>query len=93
MNPTRPWDPDFEQVLRDVLPRLPDLAGDTRLRDCGLDSLATIEVLLRLEDTYRVSIPDALLTADTFATPASLWRVLATVRAGLPGTAVAGSDR
>jgi len=75
-------------VLRDVLPLLPEVAEQTCLKAHGLDSLATIEVLLRLEDLYAVSIPDQLLTADTFATPVSLWRVLMSVRDGLP----AGAD-
>ena len=84
------WDSRFEEVLRDVLPQLSELSGDTCLRAHGLDSLATIEVLLRLEDAYAVSIPDDALNGDTFATPAALWKVLSGVRVGAPGLAVAG---
>ena len=82
MSVTSEWDGEFETVLRGVLPLLSDLKPDTCLRTAGLDSLATIEVLLQLEDVYAVSIPDELLTADTFANPASLWRVVTSVRDG-----------
>jgi len=80
---TRP-DPDFEELLRAVLPRLAgsaplDPALD--LKEAGLDSMATIELLVRLEDTYEVEFPEETLTAATFATPAALWGVLSAQRA------------
>ncbi|EPD59816.1 phosphopantetheine-binding protein [Streptomyces sp. HGB0020] len=80
---TRP-DPDFEQLLVGVLPRLAgsaplDPALD--LKEAGLDSMATIELLVRLEDTYEVEFPEETLTAATFATPAALWSVLNAQRA------------
>jgi acyl carrier protein len=71
----RSWDERFEGVLRAVLPHA-DLAPDTCLRDVGLDSLATVDLLLRLEDTYGVSIPDEALTAEAFTSPARLWAML-----------------
>lgn len=80
MTTTPEWDARFEAILRDALPLVSDLGAQTCLRAAGLDSLATIDVLMRLEDAYGVSIPDALLTADTFATPAALWSTIASVR-------------
>ncbi|GAA3343090.1 hypothetical protein GCM10020358_40450 [Amorphoplanes nipponensis] len=74
------WDTRFETVLRGILPLPPRLAPDTCLRSHGLDSLASIEVLMELEDAYAVRLPDSLLTGDTFATPAALWRTLTQVR-------------
>ena len=58
------WDTRFEKVLGEVLPSLAgtQLAPDTSLRTAGLDSLATIELLLRLEEAYGVSLPDEVLT-------------------------------
>jgi acyl carrier protein len=72
------WDDRFPEVLRAAVPGLRDQAvtADTCLRAAGLDSLATIELLLLLEDTYGVSVPDHMLTGATFATPASLWQTL-----------------
>ncbi|WP_406445490.1 phosphopantetheine-binding protein [Streptomyces sp. NBC_01613] len=77
-------DPGFEQLLCSVLPRLAgagplDPALD--LKEAGLDSMATIELLVRLEDTYDVEFPEETLTAATFATPAALWGVLNAQRA------------
>ncbi len=88
-----PWDARFEELLRDVLPKLTELAGDTCLRSSGLDSLATIELLLRLEETYGVSVPDRLLTAETFGTPAALWAMIDGLRPGqLPADGRFGAD-
>ncbi|MGW2865358.1 phosphopantetheine-binding protein [Streptomyces sp. SDr-06] len=72
------WDAGFEQLLTSVLPRVTgplDPALD--LKAVGLDSMATIELLVRLEDQYDVEIPEDKLTGATFATPAALWAVLA----------------
>ena len=76
------WDERFADVLRAAVPGLRDqpVTGETCLRAAGLDSLATIELLLLLEDAYDVSLPDELLTGATFATPASLWRTLDELR-------------
>ncbi|MCV2458489.1 phosphopantetheine-binding protein [Streptomyces sp. ICN988] len=75
------WDAGFEQLLTSVLPRVTgplDPALD--LKAVGLDSMATIELLVRLEDQYEVQIPEDRLTAATFATPGALWSVLAAQR-------------
>lgn len=65
----------FESVLR---PRLRLLAADQpldyneKLSKLGLDSMAAIDLLMDLEDSIGTSIPDELLTADTFATAQNL---------------------
>jgi acyl carrier protein len=97
MNATPGWDDEFEQVLRTALPALTEFTAQTCLREQGLDSLATIDMLLRLEASYDIAIPDSLLTADTFATPGSLWQVVTSVRsdqaAGAQRAAVAAGER
>ncbi|BBG01421.1 MULTISPECIES: phosphopantetheine-binding protein [Pseudonocardia] len=79
------WDPAFPAVLRSVLPRLAgsdaEVGPDDSLRVAGLDSLALVEVLVRLEETYAVTIPDELLTPEVFETPRGLWTLLGSVRA------------
>jgi acyl carrier protein len=85
-----PWPPQFEAILRTYLPLLPDgqqVTPELALADYGLDSLATVNLLLDLEDQYAVSIPDDLLTSTNFANAAALWSVLE--RAG--GAPAAGS--
>ena len=52
--------------------RQQDLAIDSSLEALGLDSMTAIELLLDLEQTFGVLLPDALLTAETFRTPATL---------------------
>src|SRR2546423_15706426 len=74
---TTDWDGPFEDVLREHLSLLaPDvpLATDSNLSGLGLDSLASIQLLLSLEEAYSVAFPDDLLNADTFDTAGSLWR-------------------
>ncbi|MFE5856018.1 phosphopantetheine-binding protein [Streptomyces sp. NPDC056500] len=84
------WDEEYESVLHDVLPRLAakgPLLPDSSLKAAGLDSMAMVEVLVRVESAYGISIPDSELVAATFATPASLWRVVSTLREQAVGPA------
>lgn len=74
---------EFEKLVRPYLPLLDDeavLAPDTMLTDLGLDSLATVGLLMDLEEAFGVQFPDELLTGETFATAASLWGVVVTLR-------------
>jgi acyl carrier protein len=52
--------------------RQQDLTSDSSLEALGLDSMTAIELLLDLEGTFGIVLPDALLTAETFRTPATL---------------------
>lgn len=73
------WDKQFEALLRRYLPFLPadePLAEDAVLRDFGLDSLGTVELLAELEAGYGVRFVDDVLSMDTFASPAVLWATL-----------------
>jgi acyl carrier protein len=77
------WVEPFEQTLRRYLPLLPDdreVAPGLSLADYGLDSLATVSLLLDLEEAFAVIIPDHLLSETSFATPAGLWEVIASLR-------------
>ncbi|MCZ1018979.1 hypothetical protein [Streptomyces noursei] len=38
--------------------------------------MGTVGLLVELEETFAVTIPDEDLTAATFATPATLWTTL-----------------
>jgi len=49
---------------------------DVELKELGLDSLASIELLLDLEDYYEISFPDELLTEETFSNAQNLWRTI-----------------
>ncbi|MEV7602201.1 phosphopantetheine-binding protein [Kitasatospora sp. NPDC089797] len=80
MTATAPWDERYEAVLTDLLPRLAEelpLTADRELRTAGLDSMATVELLVRLEEAYRIAIPDDALDRDAFGTAGSLWAVVA----------------
>ncbi|MFI6776082.1 phosphopantetheine-binding protein [Nocardia sp. NPDC050412] len=77
------WAEPFEKKLRTYLPLLSadtELTPDLNLANHGLDSLATVGLLLDLEETFAVTIPDHLLSVDTFATPAGLWAVIDSLR-------------
>ena len=76
---SEPWDERFVPVLHSVLPRLDATHGvspDTSLRSAGLDSLAMVDLLVRLEEEYGVSIPDDALEGPVFETPGALWEVV-----------------
>jgi acyl carrier protein len=77
------WTPEFEKVLREYLPLLAagrDLTPDARLTALGLDSLATVQLLVSLEDAFEVIIPDELLTLENFATADAVWSVITELR-------------
>ncbi|MFJ8628721.1 phosphopantetheine-binding protein [Kitasatospora sp. NPDC093550] len=74
------WDERYEAVLAELLPRLAEdgpLPADRALRTAGLDSMATVELLVRLEEAYQVAIPDEELGPEAFETVGSLWAVVA----------------
>jgi acyl carrier protein len=74
--------PRFEAVLRRHL-RLaePDAAipFEAELTYVGLDSMGTVTLLVDLEETFGVSFPGTLLTPETFRTPATLERAVASL--------------
>ncbi|WP_447002572.1 phosphopantetheine-binding protein [Saccharothrix isguenensis] len=76
------WDERFEELLRAQLPFLSPtepLAVDASLRDLGLDSMATVELLAAVESTYDVRFLDDALNLSTFATPGTLWATLSSM--------------
>jgi acyl carrier protein len=80
-------DAHFLALLRSHLKYAGDvpLTGQSCLRDLGLDSMRSIELLFAVEDTYGVAIPDERLTDDTFETAETLWAVVEEMSTGAPG--------
>jgi len=73
----------FTQLVRRRLKYAPtngELETDSALKDYGLDSAATIDLLLDLEDTYGITMPDEYLSEETFATLSSLWQAVSQLR-------------
>ena len=69
----------FLGIVGNYLRQLGDgdtLAMESNLYDLGLDSMAAVNLLLELEETYQVIFPDALLTESTFETPLALKSVI-----------------
>jgi acyl carrier protein len=69
-------DPRFIAILRRHLPLIvpaEDFALDTPLRELGLDSMATVRLVMDLESELEVTLPVTSLTAETFADAASVW--------------------
>ncbi|MCS0603064.1 phosphopantetheine-binding protein [Streptomyces sp. LP11] len=70
------WDDRFEETVRPFLPFLAprqQLTPEDGLKDLGLDSLGTVQLLGTLEDAYQVRFRDSALTMDTFRTAGVLW--------------------
>jgi acyl carrier protein len=73
------WDERFERLLRQYLnhlaPSEPLQPGDD-MRSLGLDSMAAVRLLMAVEEEFGVLFPNSVLSADTMATPNSLWLAL-----------------
>ncbi|MGW5701168.1 phosphopantetheine-binding protein [Amycolatopsis japonica] len=66
----------FNLVLRKHLTNLEpgqDLTADAKLKDLGLNSMRTIDLLFDLEDEFGVQLPDEAMTDSTFATQGALY--------------------
>ncbi|MGW2385623.1 phosphopantetheine-binding protein [Streptomyces sp. NPDC001658] len=83
-------DREFVEVVSSHLPFLNGrtLTASSSLRELGLDSMRSIDLLFALEDTFGASLPDEDLNDATFATAGSLWQALNAARtaAGAAGT-------
>ena len=68
-------EPKLEKILRRNLlyadPNAP-LPHDVELVELGLDSMSAINLLVDIEDSLGIVIPDAMLTAENFKTFQSL---------------------
>jgi acyl carrier protein len=53
-----------------------DITPDMSLASLGIDSLGLIDLVVRIEDEFDLEIPPEHITPETFATPASIWRLL-----------------
>jgi acyl carrier protein len=84
-------DREFTEVVASHLPLLNGrtVTASSSLREFGLDSMRSIDLLFALEDTFGVSLPDEDLNDATFATAGSLWQAFDAARtaAGAVGTA------
>ncbi|MFJ6066488.1 acyl carrier protein [Streptomyces tendae] len=77
------WDERFEDLLRQYLPFLAgdeELTENAGLRDLGMDSLGTVELLSALENMYDLRFEDDALTMASFETPGILWKTLTQMR-------------
>lgn len=74
---------EFSRVLDDVLCRHLKLIQDGSSIDrdadlilLGLDSMSAVDLLLDLEETFGIVIPDHLLTGETFHSVSTLEHTL-----------------
>lgn len=76
------WDEQFEEIVRGHLPFLPSeepLDADLVLRDYGLDSMSTVELLAALEKAHGVRFTNEAMNLDNFTTPRTVWRTLSQI--------------
>ena len=87
----KPWDEQFETLMRRALRLMPadqELLPDANSFLLGLDSLAAVDLLVNIELTYDIEIPEDHLTLQTFATPAILWTAVQQVRDAVPNATI-----
>ena len=79
---------DAKAQVRDILSRhgrlsvpADQLADGADLHSAGLTSLATVGLMLALEECFDVEFPDSLLTRKTFSSVDSLTAAVESLRA------------
>jgi acyl carrier protein len=81
-----PWPPSFDALLRSYLKldEGEEITPEMKPVDHGLESMATVSLLLDLEERYSVTIPDDQLTTIASADVARLWALLESAGAVSP---------
>ncbi len=64
------------------LPESGELALEAPLRDAGLTSIGAVKLMLAIEAEYNLTIPDAELTPENFATIRAIEAMIGRLRAG-----------
>jgi len=79
----------MEQRIRQILTQYgrlsvpaEGLGVEANLYEVGLSSLATVNVMLAIEEAFDVEFPDHLLTRRSFESIASLENVVTTLKPG-----------
>jgi acyl carrier protein len=82
---------DSKAQVRDILSRhgrlsvpADQLDGGSDLHSAGLTSLATVGLMLALEECFDIEFPDALLSRKTFSSLDSLTAAVDSLRAVRP---------
>jgi len=83
MQPEQVPEQQFMNIVQSHLKYLKageQLQAQQQLKALGLDSMAAIDLLLDIEDTYNVVLPDTYLTEEHFSTAQALWAVITDLR-------------
>lgn len=71
-------------IKKNILAEGVQIGGTTNLKQAGIDSFSTVEIILFIERKFGVSIPDEKLIPDNFKTLQSLAAIVLEL---MPGTA------
>jgi acyl carrier protein len=63
-------------------PGAPPVPFDRDLFELGLDSLSAVRLVLELEETFEITFPETMISAELFASAATLERVVSQLIAG-----------
>lgn len=58
----------LEVLSREILENIPDLDERTNLFDAGMDSLGTMQLLVRIEQRFGIQLPAVRLTRENAST-------------------------
>lgn len=79
------------EQIRAIMKDIPKLSGialeiadDADLWNAGMDSITSVQLLLRVEESFDVELPDEALTRDTFRSIRALSDALTSQLQGTP---------
>jgi acyl carrier protein len=66
----------MEIISTEILETDPDFNEHTDLFAAGLDSMATMQLVIRLEQNFRIKLPAGKMTKENFSSAAALARMI-----------------
>ena len=66
----------MEIITMEILETGPDFDEHTDLYAAGLDSMATMQLVIRIEQNFGLKLPAGKITKENFSTVAALARII-----------------
>jgi len=67
---------ELSRILIDMGIKPSDISIDAPFKDMGINSIDTMELILKIEEKFKISIPDKYLTAQVLSSPRTILKTI-----------------